>query len=322
MKRAIIHIAQLLCVIVAAMSCERRDMFNENKGIYLRLEIDTVITNYTVKQLPETMRVMIYDEESKGLKGYNFVGPEGGEIGIAPGGYDMLVYNFGTEATAIRNDGSWESIEAYTNPVSRFMLANVAVCFAKNKADKPTRPTRPEGEIVAYMPDHLFVARREGLQIPVRVENEVMIIDAKAKTVVESWTVSVRTVKGMQYIRSVSALITGMSESNRIARNERSLSPVTIYLDMEKDAANNRLTGRFETFGKIADQRSVLSVVVTDTSGGQYQYDFDLTEQFENNPAQHLSVETEIDVPEPSKGGGGFNPTVDEWEDISKDIEL
>ena len=321
MKRIVLHIFVLLC-LMTAVSCERRDMFNENKGIYLRLEIDTVITNYTVKQLPETMRVMIYDSGTKGLKGYNFVGPEGGEIGIAPGGYDMLIYNFGTESTVIRNDGSWDNIEAYTNPVSRFLLANVAVCFAKNKADKPTRPTRPEGEIVAYMPDHLFVARREGLQIPVRVENEVMIIDAEAKTVVESWTVSVRTVKGMQYIRSVSALITGMSESNRIARNERSLSPVTIYFDMDKDATNSRLTGRFETFGKIADQRSVLSVVVTDTSGGQYQYDFDLTEQFENNPAQHLSVETEIDVPEPSKGGGGFNPTVDEWEDISKDIEL
>ena len=91
---------------------------------------------------------------------------------------------------------------------------------------------------------------------------------------------------------------------------------------MDKDAANGRLTARFETFGKLADQRSVLSVVVTDTSGGQYQYDFDLTEQFENNPAQHLSVETDIDIPEPSQGGGGFNPTVDEWDDISQDIEL
>ncbi len=321
MKRVILGIALLFSLITMA-SCERRDMYNENTGVYLRLKIDTLITNYTVRQLPETMRVMIYEEETEQLKGYNFVGPEGGEINVAPGDYDMLVYNFGTETTALRSDGSWNTIEAYTNPVSRFVLANVAVCFSKNKSDKPTRPTRPEGESVVYSPDHLFVARREGLQIPVRVENEVMIVEAEAKSVVESWTLSVRTVKGMQYVRSVSALITGMSGGNRIALNERSTSPVTIYFDMEKEAENGRLTARFETFGKLPEQASVVSVVVTDTSGGQYQYDFDLTEQFENNPAQHLSVETEIDVPEPSQGGGGFRPTVDEWEDINQDIEL
>ncbi len=322
MRRFILYIALLSGLTAATTSCERRDMFNENNGVYLHLTIDTLITNYTVRTLPETMRVAIYDADTKALRSYDFVGPEGGYINVTPGNYDILVYNFGTEATAIRNDAAWNDIEAYTNPVSRFLLTNVAVCFAKNREDKPTRPSRPEGEVVAYMPDHLWVARCRDVQIPVRVEGEVMTIEAEAKTVVESWTVSVRTVKGMQYVRSVSALITNMSEGNRIALDKRSTTPVTVYFDMDKDEAGSRLTGRFETFGKLAGQSSVLSVVVTDTSGGQYQYDFDVTDQFADNPAQQLIIETDIDIPEPSQGGGGFNPKVDEWEDISKDIDL
>lgn len=49
---------------------------------------------------------------------------------------------------------------------------------------------------------------------------------------------------------------------------------------------------------------------------------FDLTDQFFDNDEYHLIVENPIVIEEPKVEGGGFVPSVGEWEDVTTDIEL
>ena len=83
----------------------------------------------------------------------------------------------------------------------------------------------------------------------------------------------------------------------------------------------------FNTFGKLPGEENkiFLDITVTDSGGGQYRYIYDVTEQFDDpeNTDHKLVVDGGgVDIPESSQGGGGFSPSVDEWEREDIDVPL
>ena len=50
-------------------------------------------------------------------------------------------------------------------------------------------------------------------------------------------------------------------------------------------------------------------------------YNFDVSDQMENNPEQHIVIKTEIKIPKPEVGGG-FRPEVDDWKEHKFDIKI
>jgi hypothetical protein len=147
----------------------------------------------------------------------------------------------------------------------------------------------------------------------------------------------------MQFASSATAVISGLSPSNHIGYNERTIDPsAAVVFEMQKgqdlslDGDNKDiLCAVFNTFGKIDKVSSNLYVTfnVFDTAGNLRQYSANLDSVFNTEEAKlyHWLIIDEsclvIDIPDPgvnppSGGNGGFQPQVDDWEEEEGSIVL
>ena len=321
-------IVMLAAVVMSALSCQRRDFAEKVTEVNLSLNVKTHVANAGEVPAPETMRVDLYDVKTGKLKYTDYIEAEGGYIHPAPGTYDMVVYNIGTEAVQIRNESDINEIEAYTSEVSAFLKGQLAQFFADIAKIKESqeRSKSPADEKVIYEPDHLFVGRADEVEIPVIYEGEEreVVIEVDAHPEVETWKVTVANVKGLEYVQNVVAVISGQAESHFIGRGEDSGESVSIYFEKKKDMENKVLTGTFNTFGKHPTEKGILSldINVTDTGGSDHHFHFDVDSQFQDNPDSHIVIDDPIEIEEPKVAGGGFAPSVDDWEDVNTDIDL
>ena len=129
----------LLLAFLLSVSCHRRPLEDPANNTTLRVAVNIkAIMNITCDIYnekipvptiePEMMRVLFYDPTSKKIASETYISDityddEGtrclqGDISVRPGTYQMLIYNFDTESTLVRDDQTFETIEAYTDKVT------------------------------------------------------------------------------------------------------------------------------------------------------------------------------------------------------------
>jgi len=325
--RRIMNIFAVLTVLVLA-SCQRRPFAENTTEVNLVLSVNTqIVNNDDSVQLPETMRLNLYDPQTGELRYTDFISPTGGVIYPLPGDYDLVVYNMGTESTQVRNHDSFSEMEAFTSEVSAFLKSQLHKFLEmRSKLLAKAEPAAVEEKIV-YEPDHLFVGHVRSVNIPAILEGEQqsdITIEVDAHTVVETWNITLDNVDGIEWVSNVSAIISGQAESHFIGRQEDSENPVSIYFEMKPDTKNGTITGKFNTFGKHPSVQSDLSLDlnVVDTGGEEHHYHFDVNSDFFDNPELDIVVEEEVKIEEPVSGGGGFVPTVNDWEEVKTEINI
>jgi hypothetical protein len=311
MKRYVAYILALICILA---SCQRRPLTTADYTVLVNIEIEKDIINYTVEKDPSLMRCVFYDSQSGAFVTQAFLPPTGGQVSLIPAReYDVLVYNFDTESTWLEQENWFHMIYASTSLIPDSF-----------KTKLRSRASKVDEEQIVYDPDHLYVGRLHDVFIPARsVEAPPVVLDIRCETVVESWLLEVRTVTGVKNIGTIAAVVTNLSESNKIAYNQRSADVVSVFFDNQVIDENGLLTAKFNTFGwteEITEQQ-VLSLVFTDIAGKGHVYNIDVSDQIRNNKDQIIRIEIEIDIPEPmTSGDGGFVPKVDEWDEINTDI--
>ncbi len=313
------YILLVAMMALFSVACERRPMEEQYLKVYLDLHIDKNITNYEVQDSePGLMRVAFFDAITGEYLSHDFVSDKGGYIFAPYGDVDMVVYNLEADETRVRNYYVWRDIEAYTDEVSEQQRSRFTR-YLQSRVD-----TRPSYDDIRVTPGHLFVARERNIHIPQHITDDVFIISTTAKTVVESWTVEVEGITGMEWVGSVSMMLSGQIGSKFIATNTLSTEPVALYFDVISAQRRSMvMTSRFETFGreKTSGDAALLSILFTDIAGHPYMYNFDVSDQMENNPAQHIVIKANINIPKPEIGGG-FRPEVDNWKEYKYDIEI
>lgn len=315
------RVRYILLIAVAALlsvACQRRPMEEEYLRVYLDLEIDTNIVNYDGNEDIGLMRVAFFDALTGDYLSHDFVSSKGGYIFAPYGDVDMVVYNIEAGETRVRNYYVWSDIEAYTNEISAQQRSRFTR-YLQSRVD-----ARPSYEDIRLTPGHLFVARRHNIHIPRHISEDVYIIEATAQSVVESWTVEINNITGMEWVGSISMMLSGQVSSNFISTNTRSELPIAIYFDVVT-AQRRSLTinTRFETFGRelTSGDTALLSILFTDVVGHPYMYNFDVSPQMINNPEQHIVIDGDINIPKPEIGGG-FKPEVEDWKEHEYDIDI
>ena len=313
------YILLVLLTALALVGCRRRPMEEEYLRVYLDLTIDKNIVNYTVPEgEPSLMRVAFFDSYTKQYLSHDYVSSSGGYILAPYGQVDIVVYNLEAGNTHMRNAYSWNLLEAYTDEISDQQRSRFTR-FIMSRTD-----SRPSYEDIRLTPDHLYVARKNNIVIPRHITNEVFVIKTTAHTVVESWTVEIRGITGLEYVGSMSMMLSGQVATHYVALGENSTESLALYFDIA-DVRRSEVTlhSRFETFGreKTSGDVALLSVLFTDIQGHPYMYNFDVSEQMDNNPDQHIVIHSKINIPKPEVGSG-FHPTVDDWKEHEYDVDI
>ena len=332
--RKMVYIAFMVLLVALSSSCQRRGFSEHTTAINLKLEIKTDVLHSGSISIPSMMRVDLFNPQTGQVEYTDYISAGGGYIYPRPGTYNMLVYNIGTESTIVRNENNLGTVEAYTNEVSAYLKSQMKSFLEKRyemmtkSEDEPVTkdPVLSGTEHIVNEPDYLWVGRYDALEIPALEldEEREMTIQVEAASVVETWKIELAPVEGLEWISKVSALITGQTESTYIGKNEDSDGVVTIYFEMGKDTEKKSLVGTFNTFGKNPLYSSILSldINIIDNLGNEHHYHFDITEDFFGNDEFFIPITEPIVIEEPKVEGGGFAPSVGDWEDVRTEIEL
>ena len=352
--RNILHLAGIAIAVLLALAtfagCERRPLEEASEFVSLRVDVDIrAVANVKVDVYNEfipvpdlntdMMRVLIYDPTTKNLLSQSFISSKtyseegnqvlSGSLNISYGNYDIVVYNFDTPTTQVTGESNETTLMAYTSEVSSSMKSK----FLGKTKDDPTL----DNIDIYYEPDHLVVAREHDFRIS--PHDTVVVISTEARTIVDSYYLQIH-VEGMQYASSATAVITGLAPSNHFGLDERDEdTPIAVAFDLQK-STDPRLAGEnkdvlcavFNTFGKIPDSSSELRVTfnVIDVAGNLQQFETSLDRIFQTEDAikRHWLLVDEtwtIENPDPNPqpgGSGGFQPTVDDWDEEHGEIAL
>ena len=315
--RRLYLILALVLITLTAGSCRRRPLVEIDNNVLLNITIGTDIVNYEVRTPPEMMRAIFFDSKTGDFVSHSFLPHHGGYVHLMPGReYDILVYNFDTEATIIDGDYNLNYILAYTNLVTE-----------KIKSSLKGRAGKGEDEMIVYEPDHLFVGKLEDVYIPMRGYGmPAFEIDIHAETIVQTWIVEIDRIRGAEYVGAVSSVISGLVDHNLIGRGEQSYDEATVFFEAASLTKDGHFYAKFNTFGRnaLAGRKQVLSLVLTDTGGKSFCFNMDISEKFNDNPLQYILIKTDdivIEKPEQT-GGGGLAPSVDEWGEINTEIVI
>lgn len=345
---AVLIFLGLVFISSLLFSCEHRPLEDPYNGHYVRIYIDEQIKNVTYGfydesrerpeyKRPNVLRVVLADPVTDEIVTERYFQSSGedergyyidGYISAEAGHYNLMVYNFDTEKTKIRNEQDFYGMQSYTLPISD-----------KYYQYCPTVSKQMNEQSLRYCPNHLFLATCQPIEVPKSIDVDTLrTADGDfftASSLVLSYYIQVR-VRGFEYITSAVSLLSGMAGSATL--HDRSMDhtdPVNIFFDMNytdvrrtKDGENNSaiLYTTFNTFGKLPEEQNIynLNFEFMRSDGTSQVETIDITSMFDDPLVVNerwILLEREIEITPPI-GGGGMTPGVDDWGDIWSDIQL
>ena len=338
MKRVVSDILLLGLCLLSLASCRRIPLHDPLANVYLklttRLNTDVVLNedlniegnpslaNKVYGQQPTQVRACFYDIESHKLVQEQYLPAEGGFVEIPAGTYDLIVYSLGAAITRIDNVESRAAAYAYTDPTGSVVRSKTKV----GDVDEDGEVLVNEQKVIKE-PDHIFVGRRESIVVPVRAEiDQTVIIECELTPLLDTYSFEVRNVIGAGRIQKADVYITGQAPSRFLWDKRYPTKPSALYFQTTINPDKGHIYTVFNTFGKLPGARNdvFLHVLVTDVQGGRFEWEFDVTDQFDNpdNVHHEIIIDERVEIPEDGGQVGGLDPKVNEWSVIVVPIDV
>lgn len=323
--------ARLMIPLFAAVSmftmnsCRHKDIdfdVNDRRDVYVVFD-----WRNAPDANPSSMMAYFYPAEGgEGLL-YTFAGNAGGQISIPYGYYSGLCLNGdNAEWASIRNSDDPDSFEVYTRDAES-LEANGIMTRSIPRAEGT------ENERMAKTPGMMWSDRRDNIALD--YENDYDDDDSGVRTIVFypeeavcHYTVDVLDIEHSEYLHGaeVDATLSGMAEGYLHGKRSTTDVAVTMPFTLKSDEAAKSLHSQFLTFGECAttSRRHILTVYVILTDGTKWYHSFDVTDQVASAPdTRHVHIVVRgLDLPQPITGGGGFNPDVNDWNDININLSM
>ena len=354
------HNCRSLCLLIAmsfvCFGCEHRALYTleemtQNENIFVRVYFNEQLRNVNfgfydeTKKKPEysspqMIRVAFHDKESDRFVSERYLYDCGtdehgyyiqGKMNVPNGNYNMLAYNFDTREIVIRQQDSYSMITAGTDALSE----SEANRFFSSRGDDATKIFR--------QPDHLFVAKVEDIEINTpeyfNVPDTIKTVEGTfptAESIVKTYYLQFN-IKGVEYVRSAVALISGMAGSKTMHNGEMVEEDIaSIFFSLNNGKEKNRTTDEtavayasFNTFGKLPNTEGYLDVTFEfNTIYNTVQTEtFRITDVFETDMAKEnqwiiIDQVVEIVPPEDTDNSSGISPGVSEWVQIEGSITI
>lgn len=347
--------------ILLLTSCEHRPLVDLNEIHYVRIYLDERLRNVNfgfydeTKEKPEyetpkVMRVALFDPTDGSLRSERYLRDVGqdekgtyihGYISAEAGTYNLVAYNFDTSTLKVRNDKWYTGMEAYTTVVSdnireKLESARSAQDEEENNDIELMQEIKEE---ILYEPEHFFVNSSEWVNVEITDKADTLKTadgeDFVATSLVKTYYMQVN-VKGVEYVTSASALITGMAGSVTVYNGGHNRdNPASIYFTMKNDAVVRRNSdgvatayANFNTFGKLKDVEGYIYITFQfNTVWGTVQTEtIKVTDMFETQQVkenQWIIIDKVIEIVPPEEGSGGATvPGVNDWNEVQGDITI
>lgn len=320
-------------------SCRHKDLYIlESERTKVRVAYDW---SDAPDAAPAGMCVYFYSTADGSYHRVDFKGTEGGEVELPAGTYWVLTYNNDTEVVQFSNQNSFQSHLAFTRTGDLLepLYGNGVTSTA----------TSDDGERVVITPDNLWgCAATEITVTPHITETQVSLWSRSGAGYVTTdsvgnqtivlrphdmlchYSYEVRNVKNTNHISKVSGALSGMSPTLNMSTENLDSETVTLPVPGTAHPSSNTITGEFLTFGHNASSSkpNKMSFYVVMNDGSKYVVkgapNLVVTNQVVNAPdPRHVHIIIDgLDLPNPGDTGEGFNPNVQDWENINEDIKI
>lgn len=341
MGRIIKNLLLLLCVqlaMLALVGCHHKELcLHHPHEVILKVEFDW---RNSPDANPQGMCAFFYPVDGGSPRRFDFKGTKGGEIEITVGQYNVIFYNNDTEAILFGNTNKFEKHQAYTRDGGLFepIYGSAAAPGPKSEGAKDER--------VVITPEMLWGGTSLNVDItdtgisyncvPVKEEDNYVTVTKEEHVIVLYpsdqmclYSYEIRNVQNIKYATQMSASLCSMAGGMTFATEKLNTEGVTLPLPAVLDKETSTVYGEFYTFGHSPDNPAPhrMLLYVWMNSGDKFYFGegsekFNVTSQIHNapNPRRvHIIIEG-LDLPKPIVNGGGYNPSVDDWDEVLEDI--
>lgn len=292
------------------ISCEHKDLE------YTQTTDVQVVINWkkAPESSPETMRIMLFPLHGGEPLVYDLIGHDGGHISVPRGHYRVLCYNSDTESILYKNMESYDNFEACAPDDGLRVRGGNA--------------PRAEGTVrqrIAKSHDWLYSAHLNDVSIEIGPAKPTLVLYPDLS--VCHYRVEIKNVSNLQYISSgnVSGSLSSMSGGVFTSTNEPIPELVTVPFEVTSDGIST-LKADFLTFGRPISShvfhQLMIYIIMPDGSKKYYQYH--VTDQIlsaTDSRDVHI-VLNGLSLPKPMVNGGGFQPSMDVWENINVNLPM
>ena len=349
MKKFIIPF--IYACVALAIACEHKDLCIHHPH---KAKVKVVFDWKNAPEAnPKGMCIWFYPTDG-GQYIYRDLKRDGGIVELVDGTYKAICYNNDYEATRIKGSRNFDTHSFYTREggITEGVNGTSTPSASRVKTDENSEEQR-----VVITPDPMWgcnafeitVSLEDGVKYtcyPEEDEYREMEVVTKEHVITLypleltcTYTYEVNNVVNINNTSQMSAVLSGMSGGLSLKDYELYDEPVTLPVEAIQDFKNNRITGKFYTFGhheeniephKMAFFAWVDGAATYCSVPGSEENWVDVTSQVhqeqltvKNKRRVHIIIDGGIEIPEdPTKDPGMFEPTVDDWIDIPYDVEL
>lgn len=275
---------------------------------------------------PESMSLYLFPQSGGDPLRYEFVGRDGGTIAVLPDVYDAICLNSDAEGMVYRNTGQHTTFEISTNTTGLLTSGLTALGVL---SESVPRAEGTEDERVALAPDTLWSGMLVDIALTQAGSRDTITLYPDRS--VCRYRVEIADAENLKYVRGMSASLSGMAGGVLPGAETLSSEKVTVPFevavtvpDSGDDAGRELVCGELLVFGHCPDTdgEHVLTVYAVMSDGSKYAYTFDtdeVTGQIHSAPdPRNVLIRLEgLPLPHPITNGGGFQPEVDDWEDVT-----
>ncbi len=336
-KRLVLPFVALF-MIFAAGSCQHKDLCVHHPHVVsLRVEYDW----WKVPEAdPYGMCIFFYPVDGGTPSRFDFKGTQGGTIELTVGKYHVITYNNDTESILFNNRESFEKHEAFTREGGLF-----EPIYGSAAAPGP-RASGAEGERVVITGDMMWGCNAFDVEVTdtgiaytcipekdkdkyVVVEREEHVITLYPDKLMCLYSYEIRNIGNLKYAAQMCASLSSMAGGMTFSTEKLYTESVTLPLSARIIRDSAKVRGEFYTFGHSEenDDRHRLLLYVWMNNGDKFYFGadskkWDVTWQIHEAPDKrrvHIIIDG-LDLPKPIQNGGGYNPSVDDWDTIYEDI--
>jgi len=304
----------LLLLAATATSCQKELCYDHNHTPRTALHV-----NFDWSACPEAepteMSLMVFTEGSQPVQ-IPFKGKEGGNLSLAEGSYGFIGYNNDTELETKGKE--WDEFEIQS-PVTE--LNSFSRMFATTRNIPKSRGT--EDQPVIFEPDSLWTSAVSDVLVSESSWGQTVNMPMRSANI--TFDFEIDNIDNLDLVTELAATLSGMSGSWYPAQEMPSDDECIIPFPLEV-TGESTATGYMQSFGHCpnpdAPHQHFLVVYAEMNQASKYFYSVDVTDKVHEVWNGGKIIIEKLPLPMPVTGGGGFEPGVDEWNEVHIEIDL